>query len=204
MGLASTRIQQAGTEVGSANPLYVTGGGTAGSPSANVTSVQGFAYYPTVSITRPSNTTAYDAGDVIGIADAGTPANAGSAIHSLTAAGPSGGTVIIIASEFEIDVSAVPSGMNNFRLHLYNASPTAILDNAAWDHAANDRTKYLGFIDLGTPVDQGSTLFVQAEQYKPVKLATGSTTLYAELVTVGGYTPTSGAVKKITLHTITP
>jgi hypothetical protein len=160
--------------------------------------VAGAAYTSEVTITRPSNTTAYTAGDVIGVADAGTPANAGSAIHELANIGPAGGWIMITAADLMVYVTGVPAGMTSFRLHLYSASPTAILDNAAWDLPAGDRAGYLGYIDLGSPADVGSTLYVQAEQInKQVKLAAGSTSLYAELVSNGGFTPASGAVKKL-------
>lgn len=166
-------------------------------PNANPV---GAGYKSSVSITRPSNTTAYTAGDVIGIADAGTPANAGSAIHTLANVGPSGAHLLITEVRLEIDVAAVPSGMTTFRLHLYDTSPTAILDNAAWDLPAGDRAKYLGYIDLAAPVDLVSTLWSENKRVdKHIKLADGSTSLYVELETVGGYTPSSGAVKAITV-----
>ena len=49
--------------------------------------VDGKTYHSTVSFTRPANTTAYTAGDVIG--------SATSAIHTMSAAGPSGGSVLV-------------------------------------------------------------------------------------------------------------
>lgn len=167
--------------------------------------VQGIGYLSSLTITRPSNTTGYTAGDVIGIADAGTPANAGSAIHTLADIGPAGGNIIITSVEFEIHVTSVPSGMTTFRLYLYDASPTAILDNAAWDFPSGDRGKLLGYIDLGAPADLGSTLFVQTDKsghQGQWKLASGSTSLYAELVTNGAYTPASGTVKVLRVRSI--
>lgn len=154
-------------------------------------------------ITRPSNTTAYTAGDVIGSADSGTPANAGSAIHTLANIGPSGGSVFLTTIDLMIFLGAIPSGMTSFRLHLYNASPTAILDNAAWDLPSGDRANYIGYVDLGTVLDLGSTLFVQSDSInKHVKLADGSTSLFCQLVTNGGYTPTSGEQYRLTVRTV--
>lgn len=156
----------------------------------------GLGYLASVAITRPANTTAYNGGDVIGIADAGTPANAGSAIHEFTAIGPSGGFIMLTDLDLRVNLSAVPSGMTSFRLHLYNASPDAVLDNAAWDlSSSGDRGKYIGYVDLGTIVDLGSTLFLQSlANNRTLKLADGSTSLFAVLVTTGGYTPGSGTV----------
>jgi hypothetical protein len=155
------------------------------------------AFSDRVSITRPSNTTAYTAGDAIGIADSATPANAGSAILEFQSMGPAGEHILITVAQLRIHLASVTSGMTSFRLHLYNAAPDAILDNAAWDlSSAGDRSKYLGFIDLGTPSDLGSSLFAEFAfpVNKQVKLAAGTTSIWGVLQTVGGYTPASGTV----------
>ena len=135
-------------------------------------------------------------------AGAATSASAGSAILTLADIGPAGGRVTISDVNLEVDVAAIPSGMSTFRLHFYNESPDAILDNAAWDLAsAGDRLKYLGYVDLNIPVDLGSTLYSQNNAvYKTVKLATGATALYGVLQTIGGFTPSSGAVKVLNVH----
>ncbi len=146
------------------------------------------------SFARKADTVLYAANDVIGTDT--------SAIHEFTNIGPSGGNIYITDVALEVDTTAVISGMTSYTLHLYDASPTAILDNAAWDLGASDRTKYIGSIALGTPVDIGSTLYVQTSNInKMVKLATGSTSLYGEIVTVGTWTPTSGLVFVVDLHT---
>lgn len=163
----------------------------------------GDGYTSTVSFTRPANTTAYTAGDVVGVADVSVAANAGSAIHEFASIGPSAGAIIITGADLRVDVAAVPAGMTSFRLHLYDAAPTAILDNAAWDLPAGDRAAYLGYIDIGTAVDVGATLYAQVDQVnKQFKLASGSTSLYGLLVTNGGFTPTSAAVKRMRLHSV--
>lgn len=158
--------------------------------------VKSGGYKASVAITRPSNTTLYGAGDVIGVADSGTPANAGSAILEFANIGPAGGHIIITCVDLRIDLNAVTSGMTSFRLHLYDAAPDAILDNAAWDlSSAGDRGKYLGYIDIGTPADLGSTLFVAAKGLaEQFKLAAASTSLFGVLETRGSYTPASGTV----------
>lgn len=174
---------------------------------AEVVSVSG-ASQSSVVITRPSNNTAYAAGDVLGVADAGTPANAGSAILEFADVASAGANVLITNVSLAAYVSALPSGMTTFRLHLYSASPAAILDNAAWDLVAADRAAYLGYVDIEQMVDVGSTLYVQTNKAenatlpKQVKLADGSTSLFGLLVTNGGFTPTSGAVKKLTLSAV--
>ena len=156
--------------------------------------VDGRAYRTTATITRPSNTTAYTAGDVVG--DTG-----GSAIISLTAAGPTAGFVIIQSISLVFSDSAVPSGMGAFRLHLYSASPTAIADNAAFDLLSGDRANYMGFIDLPTPADFGSTLYTQTDYPgRLIKLAAASTTLFVELETRGAYTPVSASTVSVRVN----
>jgi hypothetical protein len=118
--------------------------------------VDGNAYRSIATITRPSNTTAYTAGDVVG--DTG-----GSAIISLTSAGPSGGFVLVQSVSLVFSNSTVPAGMGAFRVHLYSVSPTAIADNAAFDLVSGDRDTYMGFIDLPTPADFGSSLYTQTD-----------------------------------------
>ena len=161
------------------------------------------AYTSTVTFTRPENTTAYTASDVIGIADSGTPANAGSAIHTLASAGPTAGHVMITDATLTINLTAIPSGMTTFRLHLYSASPTAILDNAAMSVAAADRATYLGFVDIPTIKDCGAILHAQATGVnKVVKLAAASTTLYGVLELIGAYTPASATEYAIVIRTL--
>lgn len=146
-------------------------------------------------ITRPDNTTAYDAGDVVGT----DPATNMTFSNVLMMA--EGALFMILSAMLEIDVNAIPSGMNAFRLHLFNVAPTAIADNTAWALADADRSKYLGYISLDAPVDMGGTLWSQTQNINFVgKLAAGSTTLYGMLETVGAYTPSAQTVKKITLN----
>lgn len=142
------------------------------------------------SFTRSANTTAYPANSVVGGA------------LTFTSVGPSAAAIMVTGAQLEIDVAAIPSGMTSFRLYLYNVTPpSALADNAAWDLPSGDRASFLGYIDLGTPADLGSTLYVEASNLnKQLRLA--SANIFAYLVTNGGYTPGSGDPFKITLHTV--
>lgn len=149
---------------------------------AGTVSAGGYRAMPTV--TRPANATPYTAGDVIG------------GVIEFTNIGPAGGTVVVTAADLMVYVAAVPSGMGSMRLRVYDATPpSALADNAAWDLPSGDRGNYLGFIDIGIPVDEGSTLAVQNEQVnKQFKLASGQTSLWAYLQVgtvggTGGFTP---------------
>lgn len=138
-------------------------------------------YSAQVTITRPANQTPYTGLDVVGGA------------IEFTNMGPSGGQIKITSADLRIDVAAVPAGMTTFRLHMYNVTPpSALADNAAWDLPAGDRASYLGFIDILTPVDVGSTLSIQTDALnRQVKLS--GTSIFAYLVTTAGYTPAANS-----------
>ncbi len=164
------------------------------SDNASSLTVDGKAYRSVVTITRPSNTTAYTGGDVVGDTN-------GSAILTFTNAGPSGGFVLLQSMSLVFSDSAVPAGMTNFRLHLYSVIPTAIADNAAFDLLSGERDTYMGFIDITTPQDLGSSLYTQVDYPgRLIKLATGSTSLFAELETRGAYTPVSASTIAVRMN----
>ena len=157
--------------------------------------VVGGAYRSVVSFTRPADTTAYAAGDVVG---SGT-----SAVHQLTLAGPAGGYVLVQSVGLMIANAAVPSGMGGFRVHFYSAQPGAAADNAAFDLVSGDRAAYLGSVDQPTPQDLGSTLWAQTDYAgRMLKLAAASTTLWCEIETRGAYTPASGTAYELRVATL--
>lgn len=147
----------------------------------------------TAIITRPANVTPYAAGAVIG--------------GALTLAGqaPTGGAVVMITgSRFELDIAALPAGATNFRLYLYSSTPpSALAEGAVWDLPSGDRNVFLGYVDLGTPADLGSTCFVQQDNLSHQCGATG-TDLFAYLVTISGYTPAANSeVYRLRVHNVT-
>ena len=189
IGSATLSVTADGVEIknDAGNPIPV-------SDNSSSLTVDGKAYRTTATITRPSNTTAYTAGDVVG--DTG-----GSAIISLTAAGPTAGFVIIQSISLVFSDSTVPSGMGAFRVHLYSASPTAIADNAAFDLTSGERDTYMGYVDLPAPQDLGSSIYTQTDYPgRLIKLAAASTTLFAELETRGAYTPVSASTVSIRVN----
>lgn len=157
--------------------------------------VDGKAYRYTEIVTRPNNTTAYTAGDVIG--------NSTSAIFTLTNIGPSGGHVLVQSVDICFSDSTVPAGMGAFRLHFYSSSPTAITDNSPFDLVSGDRDKYLGYVELATPQDFGSTLYTQTDYPgRLIKLASGNTSLFLEIETRGGYTPAANSLVNFRVATL--
>ena len=144
--------------------------------------------------TRPDNTTAYSANQVIG-------ENPATNLTFENVLSNSGGTFVILGARLEIDVSAVPAGMTSFRLHIYNAAPAAIADGAAYNLLADDRAKYMGYITINSVVDLGATVWGQEDNVNFTgKLATGATSLYGILETIGAFTPAALAVKKVYLN----
>jgi hypothetical protein len=191
IGNATLSVTADGVEIKNdvGNPIPV-------SDANNSLTVDGKAYQSVVTITRPSNTTLYTAGDVIGDTN-------GSAIITLTNVGPSGGYVLIQSVSLVFSDTSVPSGMAAFRLHFYQTSPSAIADNAAFDLTSGERSTYMGYVDIPAPIDLGSSLYAQTDYPgRLIKLASASTTLYAELETRGGYTPVSASTVNLRISTL--
>ncbi len=176
--------------------LVISGALPAGSATIGAVNVNANSYSAAVTLTRTADTNAYAANDVIGAATGSTAA------LTFATMGPSAGRVVITSVALEIDITAVISGMTSYRLYLYNVTPPSALgDNVAFDLPAGDRASYLGYVDLGTPVDLGSTLYVELNGInKQIKLA--GTSIFAYLVTIGTYTPGSADVHVITLHAV--
>jgi hypothetical protein len=152
--------------------------------------------YTSASVTRPDDTTAYSALDVIGTAVTSVLTFADALLIA-------GGHFILMGASLRIDVNAVPSGMGGFILHLFTAIPTAIADNAAFNLAAADRANYLGYIEFDAPSDLGDTIFSQKDNINMKrKLAVDSMTLYGVLQTVNAFTPSALSVKTVKLHLV--
>lgn len=144
------------------------------------------------SVTRPDDATAYTAADVIG------PTSGSSALEFAKVCSPDGGDIIIETASLLIEAAALIASEAAYTLHLFSVTPpSALADNAGFLLAAGDRASYLGSIDLGTPVDVGSSLFVQTTPRKQVRAVSGS--IYGYLVTAAGYTPTALRVHTVTL-----
>lgn len=110
-----------------------------------------------------------------------TASKIGSAILTIPGFGTPGGMTIIRQAMFFNDAASLQTNLTGFRLHLYDKSPDSdLVDNYAWTLTAADAPAYLGYVDIGTPVDLGPSLMVQtAELAKYVMTQTG--TLYGYL-----------------------
>lgn len=162
------------------------------------TPVDGDCFRSVVTFTRPTNTTAYTAGAVVGIDASGS---AGSAIHTFTNVGSPGGYIYLQSAALLINTTTAPASA--FRLHLFQSSPTAILDNAVRDLKAADRNSYLGSFGFPTVADLGDFAFSRADYIGTLlKLADNSTSLFGQLEALSAYTPSSGTEYSIRLNTI--
>lgn len=163
------------------------GGGILGWLSAIFRTLSnGSGFASTATIQRPSGATAYTANDVYG------------SIIQLSNIGPSGGNVFINNIKIMFNTSTPPSGMTSLVIYLYSASPpSAIADNLVFNGASADRDFHLTEDGITLPVATmrgGGSFFAMASNInRQVKLATGSTSLWAYVVTPNAFTPTSSA-----------
>lgn len=105
------------------------------------------------------------------------------AATTFTTVGASGKQVMIVGATFSIATTTPVASA--FRLHLFNAAPTVIADDAAFTLASADIAKYLGWIDLGTAFDLDSTAqwISQDGLAKPVLLTTANIIGYLQNLT---------------------
>lgn len=104
---------------------------------------------------------------------------------------PSGCTFLITDAELEIDGGTAEA--TAWRLYLYNVTPpSATADDGAWDLVSGDRASFLGYVDLGTAVDLGSTQWIETHGInKAVKLS--GTSVFGYLVNLTTLTPAAVA-----------
>lgn len=110
-----------------------------------------------------------------------------------------GGIITLMSATLQVAHTALIAGEVNYYLALYNVTPpSALADNAVWDVPAGDRASFLARLDLGTPVDVGSTLQVITVDFDLPLFLPKTGDLYAYLITVGAFTATAAA-RKVTL-----
>lgn len=181
-GVFSPRITPlvGGTDVADSNPLPIKGG---------LVVVSG-------EFTRPSDTTAYAIGDVVG--------NSTSAATPLEISGcarVNGGSGYIVRAAFIADQKSITPSI---RVHVFNAAPTQSNDNAAHRGLYADVSKRVGEFVLGplsTPADTtNSTLSRAVDMNLRIPFVTGgsTTSLFFIFEALTAFTPASGG--KFTLQ----
>lgn len=153
----------------------------------------------TASFTRPSNTTAYAASDVV--------CNSTSAPALLEFANilpVAGGDGVIMAARGFVQGSTFNTTL---RVHLYKVSTvTPLNDNDAFTLLWANRSNRVGFIDLtgwqtaGTGSDAAACLVTGINL--PIELNSGNTSLWAMIETRAAFTPTSAQQFFISLKTV--
>lgn len=136
---------------------------------------------------------AYSAGDIMDVAKAITFA------YSDGTPVPLGSLIRVTAASLRIDQTALQASEAAYTLYLYSITPpSAQADNAAWTLASADLPYYRNSISLGTPADLGAACYIKTGGLsEDVQLTTAG--LYAELVTVAGFTATAVA-RQVMLH----
>lgn len=157
----------------------------AGTYATNVLNIQGAGFQGNATITRAANQNPYTIGDVVGGA------------FEITTAGPTSGDVLCTSVRVMYNVTALPTGLQNWTLHLYNATPpSAIADNSPFTLAAGDRAAYICHLDniplaalgVGTQTVQGQLDNI-VQQFRTV----GGTSLFGYLVTNQAFTPAANS-----------
>jgi hypothetical protein len=144
-------------------------------------------------VTRPADTTAYAAKDVISTA-------VGAVIEFTGMARAVGGTGTIVKARLMTNQS---TNVASYRLHLFHTSPTAIADNAQYAMLDANKDKRIGMIDFpaaateGTGSDAAASMRPSSDgSYPPpnlwYKTAGADTKLYGILETISAFTPASG------------
>jgi hypothetical protein len=147
----------------------------------------------TLTFTRPANTNTYDAGDVCGAA-------VDAAVAATPVLSASGSGVQLVNAMLMVPLASLPSGMTTHDLHIYNAAPAALADEATWVLADADRASYLGKIQFASPTDLGGSLVsALTAPALTVALAPTSVGLWFQLVTTGGYAAASATAIKVFL-----
>lgn len=144
-------------------------------------------------VTRPTNTDAYAAKDVISTA-------VGAVIEFTGMARANGGTGTIVKARL---MTSQSTNTAQYRLHLFHTQPTAIADNAQYAMLIANQANRVGMIDFpaaateGTGSDVAATMRPSSDgSYPPpnlwYKCAANDTKLYGILETIGAFTPASG------------
>lgn len=159
-----------------------------GASEAHIGEVGGNLSYIGVEFTRPANTTAYTALDVV--SDSVTNP---SAINFTPLARVASGTGYIVKALLFTDQKTCTA---RFRLHLFHTSPTPIIDNTPYLLLYTNRTIKIGSIDFVACATEDPTSSTGASSAVfdcriPYKCADSFRNIYGVLETLDAFTPAS-------------
>lgn len=156
---------------------------------AHIGQVGGTTSYVGVDFTRPSNTDAYAAKDVIG----NTGAAANLTFTNIARINQGSGYITKVRIMTNQAANAA-----RFRLHLFHTAPTPIADNAQYTLSWSNRANRIGSIDLDAQSTEGTGSDASTSLNKDIRLeyhcTSGSRTLYGILETLDAFTPTSAGL----------
>jgi len=115
--------------------------------------------------------------------------------------GEAGDLIAILGLRYKYAANAIPTACAGYRLHLYNASPTAIADNATYNLPSGDLAKYIGSIFIPIPTDLGDECHAQVDNINLTAKLVG-TGLFGILSCVGAETPAIDTVITIIINTM--
>lgn len=155
----------------------------------------------TAVFTRPSDTTQYGAGDVVG------PVTTPACQVFANAAARNGGGGRIVEILLSVDLELITTA--TFRLHFFNTTLTPAADNAAFTGLSTNPATYLGYIDPPILVTQTGGTFA-AIRHNPGTSTTSqmpfnfqclstSSSLFMVITALGTYTPKSAGIVRCTL-----
>ena len=189
--------------VSAAAPFPVTGasggsGGALEASEAHVGEIGGNLIRVSVEFTRPSDTTAYTAGDVVSNSTSAT-----TLLALANAVRVNAGSGYIVRASLTTDKKSITP---RFRIHLFNASdPTVAADNVAHKELYADAGKRLGYFDL--PAMTTATDTTNSDMSRAVDntlrhaviAAAATRTLQALPEVLDAFTPASGQKFTLTL-----
>jgi len=136
-----------------------------------------------VSFARPSNTTAYSGGMVIGSTSSG--------VFAVVVSGEPNTSIYITNARVKMIRTGIPSGFTSFRLHWFTALPSGNADNTVFSVGSGDASFYKGYTDLDAIVDAGNVQLCQSQPLsKQIRLSSAQVCL--AITTVTAFTPSSG------------
>lgn len=143
-----------------------------------------------VTLTRPSDTTAYAANDAI---SSSTSSPAAIIFDLANCSVPAGGSGYIVKARLMTNKNDITP---RIRVHLYKSAPTQINDNSPFTLLWANRANRIGYIDFPALATAGTgsdaTHSLVADLRLPFKLAAGETRLWAIIQTLDAFTPSSG------------
>jgi len=158
---------------------------------------------PAASFTRPNDTTAYTAGDLIA-----NSTTAGSVVPMSFALGGNNNPGLTRITRARMSKTSTTVTAASFRLHLYQTSPTVTNgDNGAF--TSNQAANYLGNINIDMTTTPGAKFSdgangqgaAAAGSEMQLRLASG-TTIFGLIEAIGAYVPTALEVFTVTLESV--